>query len=59
MFHSGTERNHDGRWITTGGRVLCLVSTGETLAAARETAYREMEKLSFEGLYVRSDIGRE
>ncbi len=59
VFHSGTERSHDGRWITTGGRVLCIVSTGETLAAARETAYREMKKLSFEGLYFRSDIGRE
>jgi phosphoribosylamine--glycine ligase len=59
VFHSGTERDHDGRWITTGGRVLCIVSAGETLAAAREIAYHEMEKLSFEGLYFRSDIGKE
>ncbi len=59
VFHSGTERDHDGQWITTGGRVLCIVSAGETLAAAREIAYHEMEKLSFEGLYFRSDIGKE
>jgi phosphoribosylamine--glycine ligase len=59
VFHSGTERDHDGQWITTGGRVLCIVSTGDTLAAARDIAYHEMEKLSFEGLYYRRDIGKE
>jgi phosphoribosylamine--glycine ligase len=35
------------------------VSSGKTLAAARELAYREMKKVSFEGLYYRSDIGKE
>lgn len=59
VFHSGTGWDEAGRLVTTGGRVLCLVSTGDTLAQARELAYREMEKVSFEGLYCRSDIGRE
>ncbi|MCU0571573.1 MAG: phosphoribosylamine--glycine ligase [Syntrophobacteraceae bacterium] len=59
VFHSGTDLDGDGRWITTGGRVLCIVSTGDTLAAAREIAYTEMGKISFEGLYYRSDIGKE
>lgn len=59
VFHSGTGWDEAGRLVTTGGRVLCLVSTGDTLAQAREIAYREMEKVSFEGLYCRSDIGRE
>lgn len=59
VFHSGTDLDGDGRWITTGGRVLCIVSSGDTLAAAREIAYAEMRKISFEGLYYRSDIGRE
>jgi phosphoribosylamine---glycine ligase len=59
VFHSGTGWDDAGRLVTTGGRVLCLVSTGDTLAQAREIAYREMEKVSFEGLYRRGDIGRE
>jgi phosphoribosylamine--glycine ligase len=33
------------------------VSTGETLQEARDVAYREMKKVSFEGMYYRSDIG--
>lgn len=57
IFHSGTGRNEDGELITTGGRVLCIVSNGETLAKAREIAYREMQKVSFDGIYYRSDIG--
>lgn len=59
VFHSGTERDADGRWLTTGGRVLCIVSAGDTLSAARQIAYTEMGKVAFEGMYCRSDIGRE
>ncbi|NLI80902.1 MAG: phosphoribosylamine--glycine ligase [Deltaproteobacteria bacterium] len=57
LFHSGTEKGADGGYITTGGRVLCVVSRGGTLAEAREKALREMEKVSFEGMYFRRDIG--
>jgi len=57
VFHSGTGWNEAGQLVTTGGRVVCLVGGGETLAQAREVAYREMEKVSFEGLYYRHDIG--
>jgi len=57
IFHSGTGRNQEGELITTGGRVLCVVSNGDTLAQAREIAYREIQKVSFEGIYYRSDIG--
>lgn len=57
VFHSGTGLDGDGRLITTGGRVLCIVSNGATLEEARGTAYREMQKVSFEGIYYRTDIG--
>jgi phosphoribosylamine--glycine ligase len=57
VFHSGTGFGEPGQFITTGGRVLCIVSRGTTLAEAKETAYREMKKVSFEGIYYRSDIG--
>ncbi len=59
VFHSGTEQDALGQWITTGGRVLCIVSRGATLAEARDIAYREMTKISFDGIYCRGDIGLE
>ena len=59
VFHSGTEKNASGQLITTGGRVLCIVSSGSTLKEARQTALSEMEKVRFEGIYYRRDIGLE
>jgi phosphoribosylamine--glycine ligase len=59
VFHSGTEKDSCGRLITTGGRVLCIVSSGATLTEARQTALSEMEKVRFEGIYYRRDIGLE
>jgi phosphoribosylamine--glycine ligase len=57
VFHSGTGFGDEGQLITTGGRVLCIVSRGKTLEEAREKAYQEMEKVHFDGIYCRSDIG--
>jgi phosphoribosylamine---glycine ligase len=59
VFHSGTERDGSGQLLTTGGRVLCIVSKGKGLSDAREIGFREMEKISFEGIYYRRDIGKE
>jgi phosphoribosylamine--glycine ligase len=59
VFHSGTEKDSSGRLLTTGGRVLCIVSSGSTLGEAREIALCEMEKIRFEGIYYRKDIGLE
>jgi phosphoribosylamine--glycine ligase len=59
VFHSGTEKNASNQLVTTGGRVLCIVSSGNTLREARETALSEMEKVRFEGIYYRKDIGLE
>jgi len=59
VFHSGTEKNASGQLVTTGGRVLCIVSSGSTLKQARETALSEMAKVRFEGIYYRKDIGLE
>lgn len=59
VFHSGTEKNASGQLATTGGRVLCIVSSGKTLNEARETAFSEMQKVHFEGIFYRKDIGLE
>ncbi len=55
VYHMGTGIR-DGRFFTSGGRVLMIVSGGKDLADAREKVYREIEKLSCENLYYRKDI---
>lgn len=50
------EQNED--LVTSGGRVLNVVALGKTLDEAREKAYREIEKVKFEGIYYRRDIGK-
>ena len=56
VYHAGT-RKLDGKVYTSGGRVLGVTALGESLEEARETAYRELEKITFEGIYYRKDIG--
>ncbi|MFD3156650.1 phosphoribosylamine--glycine ligase [Haloimpatiens sp. FM7330] len=43
---------------TSGGRVLCVVCKGDTLEEARENAYDNIEKIHFDGIYYRKDIGK-
>ncbi len=58
VFHAGTAR-HDGRLVTNGGRVLAVTATGDDVAAARATAYRAIDRISFGGMRFRRDIGLE
>ncbi|HZU11782.1 MAG TPA: phosphoribosylamine--glycine ligase [Chloroflexota bacterium] len=55
VFHAGTRRDGD-RTVTAGGRVLTVVSTGDTLAAARQRAYSS--PISFPDMQLRTDIAR-
>jgi phosphoribosylamine--glycine ligase len=57
VFFSGAARDDAGRLVTSGGRVLCVVARGETVAAARERAYDNVRRISFEGAHYRTDIG--
>lgn len=57
IFHAGT-RTEGGHIVTSGGRVLNIVGLGETLAEARENAYRAVEQIQFEGMHYRSDIAQ-
>ena len=55
VFHAGTAMK-DGRLVTSGGRVLALSATGETLPDARDRVYSRVDTVSFEGAFHRSDI---
>lgn len=55
VFHAGT-RSEGGRVVTAGGRVLTVVARGHTLAEARQRVYDNVARISFPGMYYRSDI---
>lgn len=57
VFQAGTSTNDAGEIVTSGGRVLGVTALGETLEAARETAYQAVDMIDFEGAYCRRDIG--
>jgi len=56
LFHSGTRKTEAG-YVTNGGRVLCCVAHGDTRAEAVAAAYAEADKVSFDGMQRRNDIG--
>ena len=55
LFHAGTARK-DGKLVSSGGRVLGVTAMGKDLASAREKAYRNIERVKFEGMHYRKDI---
>lgn len=57
VFHAGTALQN-GQLITNGGRVLAVVCRGDDIEAALNKVYNQMEKISFEGMHYRRDIGR-
>ncbi len=57
VFHAGTKRDASGRFVTAGGRVLGVTATGPTMAEARAKAFRNVERIRFDGMHYRRDIG--
>jgi phosphoribosylamine---glycine ligase len=56
VFHAGTAR-HNGRLVTGGGRVLGVTARAPDLRQAREQAYQTVQRISWEGVHYRTDIG--
>ena len=55
VFHAGTAFK-DNDTVTSGGRVLGVTATGNTIAAAKKRAYEAVEKIHFRGMHYRKDI---
>ncbi|MEN6325045.1 MAG: phosphoribosylamine--glycine ligase [Syntrophomonas sp.] len=55
VFHAGTARK-DKVLMTDGGRVMAVVVRGQNIAEAVDKVYREVAKVSFEGMHYRQDI---
>ena len=56
VFHAGT-RLEDGKYYSAGGRVLGVTAVADTMDNARERAYAAVEKISFDRMHFRTDIG--
>ena len=56
VFHAGT-RLLNGTIATAGGRVLGVTAGGSDLAATLENTYQAVDKIRFEGMHYRRDIG--
>ena len=56
-FHAGTATK-DGKLITSGGRALAVTGLGDSHKKAVEIAYSAVEKVKFEGVRFRTDIGK-
>ena len=56
VFQAGTRRDGD-KVLTNGGRVLAATSFGANFKQAVEKSYKTLEKISYEGIYYRKDIG--
>ncbi|HEY2971512.1 MAG TPA: phosphoribosylamine--glycine ligase [Pyrinomonadaceae bacterium] len=57
VFHAGTAQSASGDIVTAGGRVLGITATGDTLGRALASCYNAIEKVTWEGLQYRRDIG--
>ena len=57
IFHSGT-KYEDDTYYTNGGRVLSVIGSGDTLKSAIDNAYYNVEKIKFQNMYFRNDIGK-
>ena len=56
VFHAGTAVNGD-EVVTSGGRVLCVVGLGDSVASAADTAYEAVDRIQWDDVYLRRDIG--
>ena len=56
VFHAGTSLS-DGKVVTNGGRVLCAVGLGATVSDAQRAAYALCDKITWNGVQYRRDIG--
>ena len=56
VFHAGTS-DQGGEVVTAGGRVLCVTALGDTVRGAQKLAYDAIDKINFDGMQYRKDIG--
>ena len=56
VFHAGTQLQNQ-EVVSAGGRVLAVTSYGDNFKDALKITYKNLEKINFQGMYYRKDIG--
>ena len=56
VFHAGTSLNEQGQVVTSGGRVLSVVATANSIEEARTKVYDNIRRINFKDSYYRKDI---
>ncbi len=59
IFHAGTTTDGQGKVVTNGGRVLAVSSYGKDKADALQRSFTQAQKIHFDKMYFRSDIGQD
>ena len=57
VFHAGTVKE-DGRWLTSGGRVLGVTALGSNIEEAVGEVYQAVGKIRWEGMHYRKDVAQ-
>ncbi|PZD79102.1 phosphoribosylamine--glycine ligase [Mesonia sp. K7] len=58
VFHAGTSEK-EGKVVTNGGRVIAVTSFGKDYQEAIKKSYQNVEKLHFDKMYYRRDLGKD
>lgn len=56
-FHAGTQLGENNQILTSGGRVLCVTALGDTVTEAHRLAYESVDKICWDNMFYRTDIG--
>jgi phosphoribosylamine--glycine ligase len=58
IYQAGTKADSEGNIMTSGGRVLSVTAVSDNFENAHSTVYRAIEKIKFEKMHYRTDIGK-
>jgi phosphoribosylamine--glycine ligase len=58
VFHAGTAKDDNGKFITSGGRVLGVTATARNLNGSIHRAYKAVNEIDWDGMQYRRDIGK-
>jgi len=56
IFHAGTSFT-ENRVVTAGGRVMCVTALADEVSSAQRSVYNAIDKIKWEGMFYRTDIG--